>query len=138
MILRHRRRRSDSPKLRTELAYGYNGGTDNIVTMQMAREMEIELQQTREAIQKHAEEMISLLLELEVRLEDRLMQAQARINELKSSAASVPAEPAEADSDNEHGSPALSEPPESGGALVAMSNHNGSHSQNGSSHLSAS
>ena len=40
--------------------------------MQMAREMEIELQQTREAIQKHAEEMISLLLELEVRLKTGL------------------------------------------------------------------
>ena len=43
-----------------------------MVTMQMAREMEIELRQTREAIQKHAEEMINLLLELEVRLEERL------------------------------------------------------------------
>lgn len=106
--------------------------------MQMAREMEIELQQTREAIQKHAEEMISLLLELEVRLEERLMQAQSRINELKSSAASVPAEPAEAGSGNNNGSATLSEAPESGGALVAMSNNNGTHSPNGSNHLSAS
>jgi hypothetical protein len=105
--------------------------------MQMAREMEIELQQTREAIQKHAEEMISLLLELEVRMEDRLMQAQARINELKSSAASVPAEPANAGSDNTDNSHALSEIPESGEALFAMSNHQGTHAQNGNNHLNA-
>lgn len=102
--------------------------------MQMAREMEIELQQTREAIQKHAEEMISLLLELEVRLEDRLMQAQARINELKNAAASVPAEPPEAASDYSDDSPAMREIPESGEALFAMSNHQSASSHNGSNH----
>ena len=45
--------------------------------------MEVELQRTREAIQKHAEEMIGLLLQLETRLESRLLQAQARIAEIK-------------------------------------------------------
>ncbi len=107
------------------------------MSMQMAREMEIELQQTREAIQKHAEEMISLLLELEVRLEDRLMQAQARINELKSSAASDPAKPAKAGSDNTDNLPTLSEMPKGGEAVFAMSNHPGTPSQNGSNHINA-
>ena len=103
--------------------------------MQMAREMEIELQQTREAIQKHAEEMIGLLLELEVRLEDRLMQAQARINELKDAAASVTPEPPETASEDNDDSPVTQEIPEGGEALLAMSNHQSTNSHNGSNHF---
>ena len=106
------------------------------MTMQMAREMEIELRQTREAIQKHAEEMINLLLELEVRLEERLTQAQARIDELKNAASSVQANSPKPGSDKES-APTIPDIAKGGGTLFAMAEHHGTNSNNGTNHLNA-
>ncbi len=106
------------------------------MTMQMAREMEIELRQTREAIQKHAEEMINLLLELEVRLEERLTQAQARIDEFKNATSSVQANSSKPGSDKE-GAPTIPDIAKRGGTLFAMAEHHGTNSNNGTNHLNA-
>lgn len=105
--------------------------------MEMAREMEIELQRTRDAIQKHAEEMIGLLLELETRLEDRLTQAQARIGELKSSTLTVQADTSDSDLDDNDDTSALAVDLKSGDALFAVANHQGTNSNNGTNHITA-